>query len=197
MSKIHTRNGQRFNVYASGVVDGVRYPHFLDPKTQKALGITEVAEPKPPKAYDPDTHHRQELDAAPWVVYSKLDPAEATGRRWEKLRMIREDLVDNGGVLVAGKWFHTDPRSCRQRIERLLVVDMLPAGLKWKTMDGSFVELTAQLLREVVAAQIAREHEIFNLAEAKAADQSPIGEGWPARFERPMPGEPARGRRPA
>lgn len=65
------RNGTRFNVYASAVIDGVTYPNFFDARLQEQLGIQEVQEPVAPEDYSDKLYYRTEQDDAPYVVYTR------------------------------------------------------------------------------------------------------------------------------
>lgn len=179
---IQIRNGLRFNIYASGVIDGVRYPNFIDRSTWPGLGITEVAEPAPPADYSDDLYRRMETDEAPYVAYVRRPAEEVTATRWERLKQIREELTLNGGVFVAGKWFHTDVHSKQQQMALMMLGAALPAGLMWKTMDGSFIPMTPEVVQQLFVAQVQREQTIFAVAEAKRLDATPLYEGWPDRY---------------
>lgn len=65
------RNGTRFNVYASAVIDGVTYPNFLDAGLREQLGIQEVLVPPAPEDYSEKLYYRTEQDEYPYVVYSR------------------------------------------------------------------------------------------------------------------------------
>jgi hypothetical protein len=71
MSILHIRNGRRFNIYAGGVIDGVRYANFVSPEIQESLGITPVNEPLPPEDYSQEHYTRNEIDEPPYVEYNK------------------------------------------------------------------------------------------------------------------------------
>ena len=180
------RNNKRFNIYASAVIDGVRYANFLNPDVRAQLGITEIPEPDAPVDYSADTYYRTEQDDAPYVVYTKKSPEQLAAQRWETLKQIRDDLTDNGGCFVAGKWFHTDAKSKQQQMALIMLGASLPTGIQWKMMDGSFIELTQQIVADLFAAQIAREQAIFAIAEAKRQDDAPVDAGWPDRYVEPV-----------
>jgi hypothetical protein len=67
----------------------------------------------------------------------------------------------------------------------------IPAGTRWKTMDGSFVDMTPALASQIFAAAAANDIAIFSAAEAhKAAMEASanpaaydFSAGWPAMFE--------------
>lgn len=104
--------------------------------------------------------------------------------RWQKIKQKRDELTDNGGCLVGGKWYHTDTKSKQQQMALTMLGAAIPANLQWKTMDGSFITMTQTLAAQLFAAQITREQTIFAHAEALKADiNSDINAGWPARYE--------------
>lgn len=185
MNMIQIRGGRRFNIFAGATIDGVRYPNFRDRSVWAGLGITEVPEPLPPVDYDDMVYQRVESDEAPYVAYVQRPAAERVAIRWERLKQIRDELTDNGGCFVASKWFHTDPKSKQQQMALTMLGANLPVGLMWKTMDGSFIEMTQQIVSDLFAAQVAREQAIFAIAEAKRNDDTPINEGWPDRYVDP------------
>lgn len=176
---IQIRNGKRFNIYASGTIADVRYPNFTDRSLWPALGIAEVDEPAP---QDPDLFDRVETDEAPYVAYIQRPAEQVAAIRWEKIRQLRDDLIEYGGCMVQGHWFHSDVRSKQQQIALVMMGAGIPAGLQWKTMNGSFVTMTQALAAELFAAQAAREQTIFAVAEAKRLDNSALYDGWPARY---------------
>lgn len=175
-------NGKRINIYAPFEQDGVRYHNLVDQATRTALGVAEIADPAPPADYSEDTYYRTEQDTAPYVVYIQKSPEQVAAARWEKVKAKRDDLITNGGVQVSGKWFHSDTHSKVQQLGLVLAGANLPAGIQWKTMDGSFVEMTPTLAQQIYAAQMAQEQAIFAVAETKRLDASDINAGWPATY---------------
>lgn len=168
---------KRCNPYAPYTSpDGTRYT-----KVPAEL-YEEIPDPQPPADYSDETYYRTEQDDAPYVVFTRKSDEQIAAVRWEKLKTIRDELTDNGGCLVQGKWFHTDPKSKQQQMALTMMGQNIPANLMWKTMDGSFIEMTPALAAELFAAQVAREATIFNLCEAKRLDDTPVNEGWPERY---------------
>lgn len=109
-----------------------------------------------------------------------MTPAE----RWANIKQLRDELQDNGGCLVGDKWFHTDTKSKQQQMALVMLGASIPAGLQWKTMDGSFVTMTQTLAGQLFVAQAQREQTIFAHAEALKADpNADISAGWSARYE--------------
>lgn len=154
------------------------------PELRQRAGVIEVQEAMPPEDYDPDVYYRTEQDDAPYVVYTRKSDEQIAQVRWEKIKTKRDEITDNGGCLVGGKWFHTDPKSKQQQMALTMLGSSIPAGLMWKTMDGSFVEMTAQLAQQLFAAQVHREQTVFAHAEALRADPTAdISSGWPEVYE--------------
>ena len=144
----------------------------------------EIADPAPPADFSDDTYYRTEQEDAPYVVYTKKSDEQIQAARWTKIKAKRDELTDNGGCLVGGKWFHTDTKSKQQQMALTMLGANIPADLQWKTMDGSFVTMTQTLAAQLFAAQITREQTIFAHAEALKADiNADIDAGWPARYE--------------
>lgn len=108
---------------------------------------------------------------------------------WQAIRNKRTE-VQNSGVLVGGKWFHTDQISRSQQISLVLLGTDIAANLKWKTMDGTFVEMTTTLALEIVDAVMVKDTATFLVAEAHRAAMetcsAPLdydfSTGWPAMF---------------
>ena len=130
-----------------------------------------------------------------WVVvpYSAppgpdLDALRAA--HWESIKAERDRRTLHGGYRVAGKWFHSDVFSRSQQIGMVMLGASLPAGLQWKTMDGSFVPMTPTLAQQVFGAAAASDALIFGAAEAKRASLEAsttpwdynVLAGWPPIF---------------
>jgi len=173
---IFTATQKRCNPEASYVSpDGTRYA-----KVPREL-LTEIPDPTPPEDYSEETYYRTEQDDAPYVVYTKKSDEQLAAIWWEKVKVQRDELTDNGGCLVDGKWFHTDPKSKQQQMALAMLGANIPADLQWKTMDGTFVLMTPLLAASLFAAQVHREQLIFVTAElAKVAPFVEIN--WPERY---------------
>ncbi len=152
------------------------------PEIRARAGVIEIADPVPPADYSDETYYRTEQDDAPYVIYTKKSDEQLLAIRISKLKQIRDELTENGGCLVQGKWFHTDVKSKQQQMALKEVGDLMPQGLQWKTMDGSFVTMTPALATELFFAQVTRESTIFAICETKQGDSTPINEGWPERY---------------
>jgi hypothetical protein len=154
------------------------------PAIRETAGLIEIPDPTPPADYSDETYYRTETGdrMPPYVVFTKKSAEQLAQLRTAKLKQIRDDLTENGGCLVGGKWFHTDVKSKQQQMALTMAGMSLPDNLQWKTMDGSFVTMTPALATELFAAQLAREATIFAICQAKQQDDTPINEGWPERY---------------
>lgn len=111
------------------------------------------------------------------------------GRVWEAIKTER-DRRKAGGVKVSAKWFHSDDASRIQQLALVMMGGGLPAGLQWKTMDGSFITMTPALAQQVFTGQAASDQTIFAVAEqhrvAMEASADPASydysTGWPQVF---------------
>ena len=101
---------------------------------------------------------------------------------WHSIKAER-DRRKTGGFKVGVQWFHSDADS---RIQHLGLKDkardLLAAGgamadnltilgqpVRWKTMDGSFANVTAQLAFDIVAAAGDLDAKLFAVAETHRA----------------------------
>lgn len=142
-----------------------------------------------------------------WEAAARLDQAAVKLSKWSDIRAERDRRKAGGFKVKVGgidKWFHSDADS---RIQHLGLKDkardLLAAGgamtdkitilgqaVKWKTMDGSFVEVTAQVALDIVAAAADLDAQLFAAAETHRAtveaaldpDSYNPATGWPATF---------------
>ena len=91
--------------------------------------------------------------------------AELQSTAWENIKSER-DRRKGGGVNVAGKWFHSDDASRIQQLGLVVMGANLPAGIQWKTMDGSFVAMTPTLAGQIFQAVAGLDMANFANAEA-------------------------------
>ena len=133
-----------------------------------------------------------------------VEPPKPTAAQvWERIKSER-DAIKAGGVKVGTKWYHTDTES---RIQHLGLLEKARAAraaggtdatrlqalgqdIKWKTMDGSFIYLTAKHAEDIFAAVTDLDAAAFAAAEthrvAMEASADPaaydFSVGWPATF---------------
>lgn len=139
------------------------------------------------------------------VVVQKPAPtaSEIKAAKWEGIKAER-DRRKAGGFKVGALWFHSDADS---RIQHLGLKDkardliasggtmtdnltILGQPVRWKTMNGSFANVTAQLAFDIVAAVGDLDARLFAVAEThRAAMEAAIGPdaydfsaGWPETF---------------
>lgn len=118
-------------------------------------------------------------------------PPPSAAEIWSRIKTERDRRTEHGGYAAAGKWFHSDQKSRSQQLGLVLLGANIPAGLQWKTMDGSFVEMTQQLAGQILAAAAASDHAIFAAAEEhreameRSADPASYdySTGWPQTFD--------------
>lgn len=119
------------------------------------------------------------------------DPPKATAAEvWQAIKVERERRKAGGVKVKVGpvnKWFHSDDASRIQQIGLVMMGTNIPAGLQWKTLDGSFVAITQTVAQNVFAAAAASDQAIFGVAEAhkaavEACDDPSVYDystGWP------------------
>lgn len=115
--------------------------------------------------------------------------AESQAAAWANIKAER-DRRKAGGVKIGDKWFHSDDASRIQQLGLVMMGADLPAGLQWKTMDGSFITMTPALAQQVFTGQAASDQTIFAVAEAHrvameaSADPAAydFSHGWPKVF---------------
>lgn len=109
---------------------------------------------------------------------------------WERIKSERDRRILAGGYRVGDHWFHSDMLSRTQQIGLVMMGGSIPAGLQWKTMDGTFVAMTPQLASQIFAAAAVSDQAIFTTAEGHrlALESCPDVEsydfsgGWPPIF---------------
>lgn len=117
-----------------------------------------------------------------------VDKASKIAVKSEAIKAER-DQRKSGGVLVSGKWFHTDSDSRIQQLGLVMMGANVPA-VQWKTMDGSFTPMSQTLASAVFQAVAGLDMGLFAQAETHAnamkASAAPetydVTTGWPASF---------------
>ena len=123
------------------------------------------------------------------AAQSEAMKAQAKLDKWEAIK-IERDRREAGGVLVGTHWFHTDESSRIKQLGLVMAGASIPAGLMWKTMDGSFVPMTQQLAGQIFGASLSQTSAIFTKAEQHKAvmeasenpDAYDFSGGWPKVF---------------
>ena len=113
--------------------------------------------------------------------------AEIKAAKWEAIKAERQRRTLSGGYQAGGKWFHSDLISRGQQLGLNVLNGSVPPGIMWKTMDGSFIEMTWALAQQILAAASQSDRAIFLAAEAHkvameaSADPAnyDFSSGWP------------------
>lgn len=130
-----------------------------------------------------------------WVVIG-LDAstiaANLTAARATKCAAIRaeRDRRKFNGVLVSGKWIHTDTYSRTQWMGMVMMGASIPT-IEWTTMDDTAITTSQALAGQVFNATATLDATLFNYARTLMAsvdassmpDSVDIVIGWPATFE--------------
>jgi len=111
-------------------------------------------------------------------------------RVWEAIKAKR-DKLQASGVKVGPYWFHSDVSSRIQQIALVIFGANLPSAIMWKTLDGSFVEMTPTLAVQIFQASAVSDIAIFTAAETHKAMMmaSPnpttydFSGGWPPTYD--------------
>ena len=86
---------------------------------------------------------------------------------WEQIKSKRlEETVSGVYVQSIDKWFHTDEVSAIQyaQIGNTISLDIFEP-LTWKTMEGDFIEMTAELFKEFQVLMMLNTQGIYEKAE--------------------------------
>lgn len=113
----------------------------------------------------------------------------AQAQAWERIKAKR-DALKSGGVMVAGKWFHSDPDSRIQQLGLVLMGASVPA-VQWKTLDGSFTLMSQALAGGIFQAVAGLDRALFAAAEAHKAAMTAAADplaydfsgDWPATYQ--------------
>ncbi|WP_304678803.1 DUF4376 domain-containing protein [Neisseria bergeri] len=142
----------------------------------------------------PSEYH--EWDGKKWKIskaYAARLKAAAIASVWERIKQKRHDNRRHGVYAKSvGKWFQTDDATRLQYLA--LALESVTGGFKkpinWKTMDNSFLQLTPELLREIMQTMHDDEQADFANAERHKAAmlkaENPLeydySGGWTANF---------------
>lgn len=164
------------------------------------FGVVPLAITEPP-TYDPLTQTVvrdgcEVVDGAwqyKWTVHD-LTPEEILSRlvsirnsKWEAIKTERDKRTQQGGYKVGAKWYHSDTFSRSQQLGLVIMGNNIPQALLWKTMDGSFVEMTPALAQGIFQSAALSDSNVFAYAETlnqqvQSSDNPEtvdIYSGWP------------------
>lgn len=163
-------------------------------RAHRAIGVIRLADGTHilPDRSNPEWQAYQsfvEAGGAPLPAEVLVEPREhVEARVWSYIKQQR-DRIKAGGVLVSGKWYHSDEASRVQQIGLCMMGAGVPA-VAWKTMDGSFVTMTPAIAAAIFTATATLDMAAFAAAEghraAMLAATDPASydysAGWPAIF---------------
>lgn len=128
-----------------------------------------------------------------WVDPQTLATERATA--WAEVQLLRS-RYQNGGVHISSidKWFHSDSQSRIQQLGLVMMGANMPAGIQWKTMDGSFIIMTPTVAGQIFNAVATLDMTAFAVAEqhrgAIMASSTPstynFSVGWPTVYFLPV-----------
>jgi|GEM_PF-3479412 len=122
-------------------------------------------------------------------------PPENSVQVWERIKTERDRLRFNGGVKVNDHWFLSTAIAAGEYNSLALISVGLPDQTvlrkEWRTMDGTTVDMTPLLVKQILTAGFAQIAAIDDAAqvhkalmEASANPESyDFSSGWPQGFE--------------
>lgn len=87
--------------------------------------------------------------------------------KWKEIQEYRDSRLQTGGYKVAATddWYHSDNISRIQQIGLVMLGANMPPGIKWKTMSGSFVDMTPTLAQQIFQTAAASDTAQHYVAE--------------------------------
>lgn len=122
--------------------------------------------------------------------YSWKTPATAD-EAWEIIKMERTLRQREGGYKIDTNWYHSDQTSKIQQMGLVLLGQSMPTNLMWKTMQGTFVQMTPALAQQIFQMAAYTDGQLFAVAEGLKQQVSSQGYdlttfnptvGWPQAF---------------
>ena len=151
-------------------------------------------------ANDPEPHCRDIYDqlitgnSCPISPYTPPPIANLQNQAWENIKGERVRRMNTGGIKVmidgVSKWFHSDEASRIQYIGLVNIGANFPPDIKWKTMDGSFVNMTLSIAQTLIVTTTISDQAVFSAAEKHKAEMMKLANpldydfsaGWPIAF---------------
>lgn len=124
---------------------------------------------------------RATLDA--WILQYVKD------QMWIKIMDLR-NKIRSSGVKVGTIWIDSDDTSRIQQLALVILGSNLPANIMWKTLNGTFVEMTPTFATQLFMASVVHDQTIYGVAEyhkaAMLASADPgnydYTTGWPETY---------------
>ena len=131
-------------------------------------------------------------DPVPVPPIPPLPPIEQRqATKWQEIKDYRDMLTQTGGYKVDTKWYHSDTFSRTQQMGMVMMGANMPEGIMWKTMDGSFIEMTPLLALRIFNAAALSDQAMFTAAETHKTtmmtlehpEDYDITKNWPEVFK--------------
>jgi len=93
-------------------------------------------------------------------------------RMWLKIQDERNKRTQSGVKVTYNAidyWFHSDSSSRIQQLGLVIMGAGLPPGIMWKTMGGSFVEMTQTLAGQIFQSIAGKDQDMYTVAEQHKA----------------------------
>lgn len=108
---------------------------------------------------------------------------------WIKIMDLR-NKIRSSGVKVGTIWVDSDDTSRIQQLALVILGSNLPANIMWKTLNGTFVEMTPTFATQLCMASVVHDQTIYGVAEyhkaAMLASADPgnydYTTGWPETY---------------
>ena len=145
------------------------YGWYAGPCNDNELRSTDIAPDNTSQTTTPG-ELRANWTGHEWVNLTYIQPqlpdnSELKVKLWEEIKQERDRRTQQGGYCVNGKWFHSDIFSRTQQMGLVMMGNNIPLGLQWKTMDGSFVNMTPELANSIFTAAVQSDTALFSHAE--------------------------------
>ena len=132
------------------------------------------------------------LDGDPIPSQAELDTKLLFTKQdlvWQDIKNLRDTRL-SGGFLCQSKWWHSDNESRIKYLGLLMLGANMPTTIYWKTMDGSFVNMTPTLAGQIFNTAAGWDTATFTNAEQHKAAMLQSADpfaydysmGWPAIY---------------
>ena len=109
---------------------------------------------------------------------------------WKEIQA-RRDYRKAAGIKITGNWYHSDDTSRIQQLALVMFGANMPADILWKTMQGTFIQMTPQLAMSIFQTIAGLDQAVFSKAEfhrqTMILSQDPVNYdytvGWPQIYE--------------
>jgi hypothetical protein len=136
------KNQRRVNIHAPYLAENGTVYVLTEPSSRQEAGVTEIADPVPPEDYSEATYYRNEIDDAPYVIYTKKSDEQLETARKGALQA-QIDSLEQSALM---------PRATREfmllSMESMFSAEQLaqnPGYKAVKAFDAKIAELRSQL----------------------------------------------------